>query len=712
MSHEPIQTVVRRRWTRRDALKAAPIAAVGAGAAGLLLHGRSRGETVKTRGTCRFCQMHCGVVCTVQGGQLLKVEGDLTSRTRGFVCEHGYALRELLHASERLSHPLVRRGSDFHEVSWDEAFGEIATRLAAVKQKFGPEALAIQTGWPFVRHPLVGFLHRFARAFGSPNVATVASLCEASLRMGQALTVGSKYAPDVRRAKTLVVWGANPWTTAPPFAHVVSRKAIDGNLIVIDPVKTALAKEATLHLPVRPGTDGALALGFIHLAFEQGAVDQAFTRDFTLGADALRSHAAEYPLERVAQLTGLLAADIARAASLMFEHRPTSAWVGLGVEHHEGGVQAIRAISSLEALLGRFSDVESDRSLLSAVPDDWSHAMLPALYDMKTPDPVPPEVRVPPVGRESFPLFEVYNREAQGEALPRAILESKPYPVRALVLWASNALETFSGTQQWARAAEKLSLLVSVDPFLSDSARRADVVLPATTFAESADVDADDRAVGSAGMVPPHPGAKTDWQILVGLAQATGLGSYFPWATFGEAMAAPMKPWMLDDARQPRFDAQAEKPRFGTPSGRVEFQSRILERAGYAALPVYTPPVEAPTDDYPLRLVTGPRARARINSQFSQSPSIRARLPEAEVLVHPSVASAKGITHGQRVRLTSPLGQIELRAVVTADVHPECVVMPAGWAQANPNRLVDPARRDPLSGFPAFRSSRCRIDPA
>lgn len=711
MSRPSLSHVVRRRWTRRDLMKVVPVAAAGSAALGLGLLGTTHAEASERVGTCRFCLMHCGVKTTLRGTRLVKVEGDPRSKTRGFLCEHGYALRELVHSHERLHHPLVRRGDAFHEVSWDDALEEVARRLETVKARWGGPTLAIQTGWPLVRHPLVGFLHRFARAFGSPNVATVASLCEASARMGQALTVGTKYAPDVRNLKTLVTWGANPAVTAPPLLHLVAGKAKQGNLVVIDPVRTALAKEATVHLPVRPGTDGALALGFIHVLLRDGRVDRDFVQRHTEGFEALDQLVQGYPPARVAAVTGLPAEQIEHVARLLHDAQPTGIWQGLGVEHHENGVQTVRAISSLEVLCGRFDGSHEPRSLLTPVTAAYPHEMLPALYRLRTPRPVPPPVAAKALGSERFPLFEVYNREAHGEVLADAILDGRPYPVRALLLWASNALLTSSGTRRLERAAEALELLVVVDPFLSVSARRADVVLPAATFAESLDIDADDEQVGADSLVPPQGEAWPDYRILRELARAVGLGAYFPWETFHEAMGVEQVPWMQDEASQPRPEAAEEGARFGTVTGKVEFASPLLKRFGYPPLPEWTPPSEETSEDFPLVLVTGPRPRARINSQFSQSPSVRARLREPEVLVHPTAAAKVGLRTGERVEVVSPHGRITLRAVVTDDVHPDCVVLPAGWEEANANLLIDAERRDPISGFPAFRSGVCRLEP-
>ncbi|MBL8920593.1 MAG: molybdopterin-dependent oxidoreductase [Myxococcaceae bacterium] len=704
-----LSAVVRKRFSRRELMKAAPIGAALAGAGVLGVGALGTEATAATKGTCRFCLMHCGIIGHTKGARLEKVEGDLTSRTKGFICEHGFALREMVHSGARLQHPIVRRADAFHEVSWDDALGEVAKRLEAVKAKYGPEAFLIQTGWPMVRHPLVNWLHRFARAFGSPNVSTVASLCEASLRMGQALTVGSKYASDVRRVKTMVLWGSNPGVTAPPFLHVIAKKADGGNLIVIDPVRTGLAREATLWVPIRPGTDGALALGLIRCVLENGWYDRSFMEANTLGLEELKGHASRYTPPEVERLTGVPAADVERIARMMAQEGPTGVWGGLGVEHHENGVQTLRAMSSLEVLCGRFDGTQEPKSILTPPGPRFADEMLPALYDLGTPEPIPPPVKARALGRDAYPLYEMFNREAQGQLLADAVLRDTPYPIRAVMLLASNALVTSQGTQALEQAAEKLDLLVVVDPFFTYSAKLADVVLPATTFAESPDVDDQDRVAAQSIVAPQHR-AWPDWKVITGLAKKLGIGQYFPWETMHEASKQRHLRWMHDPEQQPRPQPTVAEPKFATLSGRAEFKSQLLERAGFPGLPEWTPPTETPTPEFPLRLVTGPRARAYINSQFHEVPSINARMRTAEITIHTSAAKPLGLSTGMPVKVTSPYGAIELTVVVTDDVQRECAVMAAGFADANPNRLISPDKRDPISGFPAFRSGICRVE--
>lgn len=688
----------RRRLSRRDLLRAAPIAGAGAAAVAAGVVARATHAAQPTHGQCRFCLLHCALRGQVSGDRLVRVDGDTAGETRGFLCHHGHALPSVVHSPERLRRPLVRRGDRLVETRWEDALAVVGERMAAVRARFGPQAVAFQTGWPLVRHPLMEWIHRLARAWGTPNVASVASLCEATGRMGQALTVGSKYRHDLRRTRTLVIWGSNPTHSAPLLAHVVAHKATEGRLVVVDPLRTELAAAATEHLPVRPGTDGALALGLMHVLVREGLVDRALLDRETEGFDALVGLARTYPPERVAALTGLPEDQILRTARLLGTETPTGIWTGLGVEHHENGVQTVRAIASLEALCRRGGEPEIRQDLTPVRTADVT-GPLPALPRLRMPEPVPPAVQVAPVGASEHPLFETFNREAQGNLLARAILEDRPYPVRALVLIASNALVTSPGSEAMARAADRLELLVSVDPFLTASGHRAHVVLPAATFAEAE------------GVAPPQDDAWPDWKVVFALARAMGLAEWFPWKTWAEAEAAPRVAVPTTPELSPGFEDRDERPQVGTPSGRIELASRLLERAGYSALPEWTAPSVQPSPDFPLLLVTGPRTRAYINSQFRQIARIRLLEPEPVVRVHPDAAHAAGVGHGERVAIVSPVGRVELRLSVTRDVRADVAVMPAGWEEANANLLVNGERRDPISGFPAFRSGVCRIEP-
>jgi anaerobic selenocysteine-containing dehydrogenase len=703
------------KWKRRDLFKIAPAAglAVAAGSVGLLE--RAKAETT-THGICRICTMHCGLVGTVRGGQLLRVEGDPLSRTRGFICHHGLAVREIVHAPERLHAPMKRVGDRWTELGWSDALGEIGERLNAIKREYGPQALALQAGWPFVRHPLLPLFMRFARAFGSPNMASVASLCASAGHMGRMLVSGAFLHADLPHTRTLIIWGANPPIAQPPLAHLCTQKALgEDRLIVVDPIRTELAEAASLHLKPRPGSDGALALGMIHLVVRDRLYDAAFVAGQTQDFEALRELVAPYTPERVAALTSVPASDLTKAVQIYARNGPGAVWDSLGVQHHANGVQTVRAITALSALLG-YLDVPGGLSLLNRPGPGFWERPLPGFYDLRTQVPAPPPIAAKPIGYDRFPVFEMFNREAQGVLFPEAILHDDPYPLRALLCFASNPLVTYPDAGRWREAAKKIPLLVSVDPFMTETGAAAHYLLPAATFAESAKVDAGDRdaEVTAETLVPPQHDSWPDWKILFGLAQAAGLGSFFPWTSFEEAQRARTEPWMADPARERRprpMPKGTAPPRFPTASGKIEFASAALVSFGYPALPEWIPPAASTSADYPLWLVSGPRTRAFINSQFRQIPSIRNKELEPCVEVHPDAALRMAIADRQMVTIVSPRGRVEMRARVTDRVHPEIAVVPAGWATASANELTTLDHLDPISGFPVFRSQVCRLEP-
>jgi len=388
----------RNRFSRRDLLKLLPAAGVAAGGAALL--GRAAHATRFSNGVCRLCMGHCGIRATIRDDHVVRMEGNPASVTGGFICLHGLALREIIHSPDRVRRPLKRNGESHEEISWDRALGEIAERLHSVKDEFGPEALMVQMGWGLVAHPIQGFLVRFCQAFGTPNLAAVDSLCQAALRTGQALVTGAMIRADANRSRTVVLWGAHPEVSTPSWGRVISSVIpTRRNLVVIDPVRTSFATDATLHLQIRPGTDGALALGLMNVIVEEGRQNHDYIDRYTLGFDRLRERILRFDPRRVSEITSIRVEDIQRAARMIASEGPSSIWMGLGIEHHANSTQTIRAITMLSALCGDI-DVPGGNQLLTRPKSRREGKPLPALTRMFTPRPAPPPVRALPLGHQ------------------------------------------------------------------------------------------------------------------------------------------------------------------------------------------------------------------------------------------------------------------------------------------------------------------------
>ena len=356
------------------------------------------------------------------------------------------------------------------------------------------------------------------------------------------------------------------------------------NLIVVDPIRTGMAALATIHLQVLPGTDGALALGILRLLIAEGLLDKNATDD-AQGFEELEALVEPWDLARVSQETTVPSELIERAAKMMGQEGPTAIWDGLGIEHHRNGLQTVRAVAAIQGLLGGI-EAPGGVNLFSKASPRWTSEPLAQLYRQTTQRPVPPVPAQKPIGYDQYPLYDVFNRQAQGNLYPQAILEGRPYPLRAVVFIGCNPLVTWAGGTRVREALGKLKLLVNVDPFLTATGEISDYVLPAATFVESSG-PASESEFRSA-VVREQGEAWPDWKIVFELAWALGLGEYFPWKSMKEAQAAPRVPWMADPARQPApvpTTSSAEPPRYPTLSGKLELKSGLMERFGADPLP-------------------------------------------------------------------------------------------------------------------------------
>jgi anaerobic selenocysteine-containing dehydrogenase len=479
-----------------------------------------------------------------------------------------------------------------------------------------------------------------------------------------------------------------------------------GKLVVIDPVRQEIGEKANIYVRIRPGTDGAFALGLAHHILATGLEDIEFVAEHVVGVEALRALASEWTPDRVSEVTGCQPRDVVEVAELFAKEGPSGIYDGLGIEHHGAGVDTVRLASSLVALCG-YADAQVFHD------KDGASEVLPAFLPVAQQEPIPPAPQKRPVGFEEYELFCTVHRQAQASLLPRAILEEKPYAVRSLVVFGANPAVTTPDSNVVKKAYDKLDLLVVVDPFLSETGELADFVLPAASFAEDEPLRFGAGAEKNRAVAEPRGQSRPDSEILFDLARRVGLESFFPWKTIHEAFAGETKP-VWDDwvAAKAKAATDGGARRFPTVSGKIEIESALLPRFGLKGAPTLLLP-EATTDEMPLRLVTGPRQRAFINSQFHKVPSVARLVPDAVAELHPTTAKDAGIDEGQSIAVVTPRGRAVFLARVTPTVVPGVVVVPNGWdGESNGNQLTSLEGLDPISGFPRLRSLACRIEKA
>jgi anaerobic selenocysteine-containing dehydrogenase len=675
-------------------------------------------RVVKT--VCNMCPTHCGIDVYLENGKIVKVVG-MQEHPLNTLCIKAQAIPELAYSSERLTNPLRKINGAFREVSWDEAFDFISGKLADIKQKHGAKAVVAHLGVPFVYSHIEYIARRFCDLYGTPNYTSGASFCFLAKTIGHSLTCGTHIMPHYSaHSRCMVVWGNNPVESEPLQADQIHAMARRGTkLIVIDPRATALAKEADIHAQIRPGTDCALALGMLNVIITEGLYDKAFVEQWTVGFDKLVEHVKDWAPERVETVTWVKADTVRAMARMYASNKPASISLGISMDHCTNGIQAIRAISTLIAITG---DID--------IPGGNIYGPGIRMTNLRLEEKVTDDA---PVGY-NYPIFTKYVQEQSVVPAIDQIVTQEPYPIKALLIAGCNPAVTWPNTNKVKQGREELDLMVVMDIFLTNTAKMADVVLPGTTFLETEDIriyhGAESRAdltliTKANRVIEPVGDSMEDWKIWAELGRRMGYGDYFPWNDTQELIKYLLKPTnvTLDQLeRNPGgvYYAKTEfqkylRDGFDTPSGKVELYSETLKDYGYEPLPTFHEPAESPVsqpdlaEKYPLILVSGPRTIAYLHSQHRNLTTLRKLVPEPVLEIHPQTASSIGVADGDLVTVESTRGSFKLKAKVTEDIDPRVVSAQHGWSEAVVNYLTDDQARDPVSGYPGFRSVMCRI---
>jgi len=672
-------------------------------------------EIVKS--ICNMCEVHCGLNVYVEKGKIVRVEG-MPEHPLNSLCVKAHAIPELVHSSERLTSPLRKINGEFKEISWDEAFGFIAEKLTEIKDKDGARAVNMHVGDPFIATQTEKVMRRFADLYGTPNYSTGSSYCYYASVLGHVLTCFAMLLPHYQgNANCMVMWGSNRDQSGPPFADRIHAWVARGaRLIVIDPRVTPMAKQADVHAQIRPGTDCALALGMLNVIIAEGLYDKAFVDQWTVGFDQLVEQVKQYSPEKVEEITWVPADTIRDMARMYAASKPACISLGIPINQSINGIQAIRAITILMAITGNIDVAGGD--VITPGMRQTNLRLEGEATDLTTSLGAP------------YPLFTRFTFESMASGLTETILSEKPYPIKAMLILGCNPALTMPNTNKVRQALNKLDLLVVIDIFMTDTAKMADVVLPGTTFAERQDLRhwrglGISLATVSNRVVEPVGKAMEEWQIWAELGKKMGYGEYFPWKDTDELFEYLLEPSGISLSRLKEnpggiYYAEREfkkylKKGFSTQSRKVELYSEFMEQYGYEPLPTFHEPAESPVSrpdlakEYPLVLTTGAKTVAYRHSEFRNLPSLRRLVPEPLLEINSRTAGSLSIADGDWVKVESLRGSVEMKAKVTEDIHPGVVSMPHGWSEANANLLTDDEARDPISGFPSFRSLLCRV---
>jgi anaerobic selenocysteine-containing dehydrogenase len=679
---------------------------------------------------CSICGVQCGIDAYVKDGHLLKVEGTKENPSnKGVLCAKGAANTQWVYNPDRLKMPLLRTGEkgsgQFTPISWDEALSRIASRLNEIKKGSGPESVVFFTGYPKWLRP---FLKRLAHSFGSPNYCTESSTCFLATTLANRLTYGCSAGADFGGTTCIINWSSNPYSSSAPMAGFFQNALERGvKFIDVGPLSTPLSRQATIHLRMRPGTSGALALGLANVIIEEGLYDREFVENWTLGFDEYREYAARFTPDAAERITGVPAEKIFAAARLYATSKPAAMVTSASATvHHTNGVQNHRAITALVGLTGNF-----DRR-------GGSHLVATSYYHRPTglkqreeefEQCRPWNEMAPRIGQDNFPVWCDLIGEAQATQLPLQIESGKPYPIRAMVGFGVNH-RMWPASDAMRKALEKLDFFVDMDLFMTDTAKLADIVLPACSSFERNElaIQASRFAIWTEPVISPVGESRSDVDVIVELSNRLGLDD----PIMGKGHAGSLD-WIFEPSGisvadisrnvggaflKDRSEVPYEKYRetgFPTPSGKMEFTSLVLKAAGRDPLPTYAEPVLSPVSDpeaakrFPLILTTGARLPMFMHSRTYRLPWLRRLRPDPMVDINPKDASDRKIAQDDWVTLSTERTKITVRANVTGLVPLGVANMYHGFPGADANELIDAEYRDPISGYPGYKSLLCEV---
>ena len=693
------------------------------------------GEKLKNV-VCASCDGFCPVAAKVEDGRVVKVTTRDHPILKDVICMKGaYAPKSFAHP-DRLMHPLrrvgPRGGGEWERVSWDEAMDDIAARLKKVVAEHGPEAFAVgQSNATGIADSGLG--RRFMNRLGSPNWISGVAYCAGNTAAVNRYVYGWFPRGDILNSKCIVLFGHDPrrhsWTME--YKAIRMAQANGARLIVLDPRRSENAERADVWLPLRAGTDAAMTLGWLNVIIEEELYDKDFVRDWTVGFDELVARVREYPLDRVAAITGVDEEAIREAARMYATTKPACIPWSPITDQQVSSTSAIRLQCMLRALTGNL-DVKGGDTFVGFNPVVRSDSEIEAHEEL------PEAQKAKQLGADEFPVFTYRGMRAFEDATEKvwgtryanlvsgcymanpmavfkAMADGDPYPVKAFFAIANNALMAYANTRRVYEAMMKQDLIVTYEHAMSPTAQISDYVLPGDAWLERPSMHA---GVSEQAMEPPGE-CRNIVYFWHELARRMGMGEHFPWKTGEELLDYRLEPSGTDwsDAvaagRTPnlhRGQAGNDRERkylrtgFATPSGKVELYSSVLEDLGFDPLPYYREAAE-PDARFPLSMFVGLPDDEYFRSGHRHVPELRRRAKDPTFLVSPADAEALGLAEGAWTRLETSTGAVLGRVYARSSMPKGLVRVPHGWWKPESRQGLDN-----MSGMWAFSDAQVTPD--
>ena len=683
---------------------------------------------------CASCDIACSVVSEVKDGRVVKVRSSDNPIFRDNICMKGIVAPKGFAHPNRIQHPLKRigeRGSgQWQQVSWEDAMADIGQRLNTIVEEHGPEAWAVATSqWNTGTDHGLG--RRIMNHVGSPNWISGVALCAGNTAAINRLTYGWFPMADYGNTNCIVLFGHNPkrHSWVPIYNNIRRAQARGAKLIVLDPRRSENAEVADIWLPLKAGTDGVMTFGWLKVILDEGLYDQAFVDRWTIGFDALKARVDEYPLDRVARMTGCGPEMIRKAARMYATQGPSIIpWTPI-TDMQRNSTSAIRLQSILRAVCG-YVDVPGGEILHGFNPDIVSESSI------EMHEALPETQKAKQLGADTHPAFtyrgqaalrepckRVWGHEypnqvtgcfmANPSATFRAMAGEGPYPVKAFFALGNNTVMSFANMPLIIRAIMNQELVVVHEQFMTPTAQLADYVLPGDSWLERPWLT---DGYGWTSTYRPSqksmaaPGeCKSTFAFWKQLANTINRSELVPWQSVED-----LYDWRLEGTGMdfetfsrthevyfsPMKYKKYEQTGFATPSGKVELKSSILEDLGFDPLPYFREDPEA-SDDYPLRMFTGVREDEYFQTGHRHIPEMRKRKPEPMLFVSPGTAAEQNVAQGEWVEVENSTGKISIQVAIRDDMPDGLLRIPHGWWKPEM-----PQGKDVLSGALAFADAQ------
>lgn len=666
------------------------------------------------------------MIAQVEDGKIVKIKGDPDNPfSRGYLCRRGLDGNiPIVYHKERLKTPLLKTKKGlFERVSWNEALEFAADRLLYLREKYGQKILVRETGAPYTYEGRDAFLQLLG-VFGSNLNTSVGHLCSRPRQLGVSAVFGEIAEPDYNGTKLAIFWAANVTEANRYTRHAATQnfsktipmiRARGGKVVVIDPVRSESAAVADEWIPLRLGTDLALALAMIHVIMGEELYDWEFVQNRTIGFEELKKHIVNYTPEWAAGITGLSSEKIQNFARQYATEKPAVLYDGNGLDMHTQVVQTCRALGILIALTGNL-----DRR--------GGNVFMPWSKQNAVPTVALPE---DPIEKKPYPLFMDYPFPV----IIDSILSNEENRPRAMIVTNSNPALVLANAKMTRAALEKLDLLIVHDLFLTATAEFAHLVLPDATGLERYGYRAFSSPEGCffalrRKVIEPLHESRPSFEVEYALAQKMGLEKHYPFKNNEEWIDFMVKPSGITFADMKEKEIVYTTPpveyekfktkKLLTPSGKVEFFSERFQKAGYDPMPTYIERKEerAIREKFPLN-GTSRKPGIYSHTKHRNIPEVSKVQPKPFVWMHPQDARQRGIENGSWTEVESPLGKIELEARVVEEAGLietplGVVVVDFGWGNpwdgaANINLLTNDKDRDRISSATSNRLFPCEV---